>query len=128
MSGCFCYPGSFVLFTTSHCSRQLVVAESMVTSFYIHWLNGMQLFSGVSWRKLLRNHNPAINQANLGEINLINRSIAAYEKFIERELKAFISCSCQRGHVWVRLSTGKTWVMRSMSDIHPCCASSGAHC
>lgn len=65
----------------------------MVTSFYIHWLNGMQLFGGVSWRKLLRNHNPAINQANLGEINLINRSIIVYEKCIERELKACISRS-----------------------------------
>lgn len=80
----------------------------MVTSFYIHWLNGMQLFGGVSWRKLLRNHNPAINQANLGEINLINRSIIVYEKFIERELKAFISCVRKSGHVQIRLSAQKT--------------------
>lgn len=80
----------------------------MVTSFYIHWLNGMQLFGGVSWRKLLRNHNPAINQANLGEINLINRSIIAYEKFIERELKAFISRSRKSGHVRIGLGARKT--------------------
>ena len=80
----------------------------MVTSFYIHWLNGMQLFGGVSWRKLLRNHNPAINQANLGEINLINRSIVVYEKFIERELKAVISCRRKSGHVRIRLSARKT--------------------
>lgn len=58
--------------------------------------------------KLLRNHNPAINQANLGEINLINRSIIVYEKFIERELKAFISCSRRSGHVLIRLSAQKT--------------------
>lgn len=32
--------------------------------------------------------------------------------------RVFISCSRKSGHVWVRLSTGQTWVMRSMTFIH----------